>query len=170
MVTGKLIYPDGRTQYQCGRFPSISLQLIELFRLQKLLSKEQRGSLLLGGFFNHERPVSPDWIWGTFFMFKKNILDYFPDKKLTETYFMYQEDLEWCFYVKKAGFKIYYDPAIKVIHHFSSSSRTQELVTRKDLLLENNYRDFLKRHYGIAYTGVFLALLKINKKIHAMLG
>lgn len=122
VITGKLMYPDGSLQYQCGRFPSILLQLVELFRIQKLLKKKRREELLLGGFFDHARIVFPDWIWGTFFMFNVRILEAFPENKLTETYFMYQEDLEWCYYIKQYGFKIAYNPSISIIHCFGSST------------------------------------------------
>lgn len=165
VVTGKLIYPNGQVQYQCGRFPSIKLLLFEIFRLQKLLSKTKAGELMLGGFFDHQRPVYPDWIWGTFFMFSKDILRVFPDGKLSETYFMYQEDLEWCYYIRKAGFKIYYDPKISLIHIFSGSSVSQAQNELKSARLKKNFDDFLDRHYGLIYFKVYKFLQKVNQTL-----
>ena len=118
VITCKLMYPDGNIQHQCGRFPSIALQLIELFRIQKLMPKKAREQLLLGGFFDHNRPMYPDWIWGTFFMFKKEVLKCFEKQQLPDTYFMYQEDLEWCYRIQQCHYKIFYDPSYYIIHHF----------------------------------------------------
>ena len=71
ITTGQLRYPDGRLQYQCGRFPSLRLQLVELLRLQKGVSTQKRGEVLLGTFFGHETPFRPDWVWGTYFHVKR---------------------------------------------------------------------------------------------------
>lgn len=165
IVTGKLVYPNGQVQHQCGRFPSIKLLLFEIFRLQKLLPKSKAEELMLGGFFDHQRPVYPDWIWGTFFMFSKKILSAFPDGKLSETYFMYQEDLEWCYYVQKSGFKIYYDPKISVIHIFSGSSVSQEQNELKKYRLAKNFDNFLRRHYGFLYFKIYKYLQKVNQTL-----
>ncbi|MCU0418234.1 MAG: glycosyltransferase family 2 protein [Cyclobacteriaceae bacterium] len=165
VVTGKLVYPSGEVQPQCGRFPSLSLQLAELFRLQKLLSKHARGRWLLGGFFDHLSPVYPDWIWGTFFCFSSDLLKIFPGRKLPETYFMYQEDLEWCYQLHKHGRKIYYDPRIVVIHHFSGSATNQQLNEQKNKLLRDNLHHFMVRTYGRVYTFLFECLGALNKAI-----
>ena len=162
VITCKLVYPDGRVQHQCGRFPSISLQIIELFRLQKLLPKGTREKLLLGGFFDHNRSAYPDWIWGTFFMFKATVLNCFKDQKLPDTYFMYQEDLEWCYFIRRCRYKIFYEPSYQIIHHFSASSSEQHLISKKKELLIKNFENFLTRLYGKSYTKIFLLLQRLN--------
>jgi len=36
---------------------------------------------------------------------------------LCEDYIMYMDDIDWCFRAKKAGWKIYYVPLMKVMHY-----------------------------------------------------
>ena len=143
VITGKLLFPDGQLQHQCGRFPSISRQLVELFRIQKLMPKDYREQFMLGGFFDHNRPVYPDWIWGTFFMFKREILKTFSFQSLPETFFMYAEDLEWCFYIKKSGFNILYTPEVSVIHYFSGSIARNDLTELKAKQITQNIKRFI---------------------------
>src|SRR5690554_1692874 len=88
VITSKLIYPNGEVQKQCRRFETISRLLIEQLRIHKLWSKEKRGKKMLGFYFDHQTEVNPDMIWGTFFMFKREILTCFPENKLAETFFM----------------------------------------------------------------------------------
>lgn len=137
VLTCKLVYPNGSIQHQCSRFPSIHLNLIELFRLHKLLSKEKRSKLLLSSYFDHETSTDPDWIWGTFFMFKRDILPKLNDKKLDETFFMYYEDVKWCYDFKNLGVSVSYLADTKIIHHVGSSSSSElriNNITKNELL------------------------------------
>jgi GT2 family glycosyltransferase len=164
VITGKLLYPDGALQYQCGRFPSILLQCVELFRIQKLLPTKTREHLLLGGFFDHLSPAKPDWIWGAFFMFHTKILTAFPKGILPETYFMYQEDLEWCYLLRKGGYQIRYDPTIGVIHYFGGSIKSSGAY--RQMWLRTNFRDFVKRYYGLLFSVIYFALMKLNHDVN----
>ena len=68
-----------------------------------------RGKRFLGPYFSYDTPLEVDWVWGAFMFFRSSLLDIYPDKKLTESFFYY-EDVEWCYLAKKAGFKTYFDP------------------------------------------------------------
>src|SRR5690554_2468588 len=110
VITSKLIYPSGIIQQQCRKFESLTTLLIEQLRIHKLWSKEKRGKKMLGFYFDHQTEVNPDMIWGTFFMFKREILTCFPENKLAETFFMYGEDHEWCYQLKTfTDYHILYD-------------------------------------------------------------
>jgi hypothetical protein len=162
VITCKLVYSNSNVQHQCGRFPSILLQILELLRFQKLLSKRTREKIFLGGFFDHHHSTYPDWIWGTFFMFKKEILKSFDGQKLPETYFMYQEDLEWCYLIQRNGYKIFYDASHKVLHHFSGSSPRADQASKRHQLVNNNLRDFLVRFHGKFYAKFFFTFQRLN--------
>jgi GT2 family glycosyltransferase len=167
VITCKLVFPNGEVQHHCGRFPSIILQLIELFRIQKILPKRLRGNLMLGGFFDYSRIIYPDWIWGTFFMIKTEVLSILPNGKFPETYFMYVEDLEWCYAIDKAGYKIYFDPSFKIIHHAGSSSIP---FFGKELnpMIKSNFKDFVIRQKGKFMASIFFGLQRINYFLSAL--
>src|SRR5690242_8685003 len=86
VATAKLFYPGGNLQHNCQRFPSVRYRLFELLRLQKFLPKRVGGKILLGPFFNYDELVYPDWVWGTFFMFKKDLLNSLENGKLAEDF------------------------------------------------------------------------------------
>lgn len=71
-----------------------------------------------------------DAITGAFFMTRKSVLD--KVGLFDEDYFMYGEDLDLCFRIKKAGYKIMFVPSAKIIHYKGISSgikeHTQELT------------------------------------------
>jgi GT2 family glycosyltransferase len=141
VAAAQLQYPNGQVQHNCQRFPSISATLFELFRLQKLMPNFSE-RVLLGSFFKHDVIVYPDWVWGTFFMFPKVLLNTFPDKKLAETFFMYGEDMEWCMEFKNRGYSIGFVPEAKVLHHLGKSGATA------NLWIQQNNITFLQQYYS----------------------
>lgn len=120
-LSAKLIYPDGRVQLVCNRFPSFMREAVELLRLHKLLSPRRRGEVFLSSYFPHEYEIEVDWIWGAFLMFPRKALAAFPNKRLTETFFMYGEDREWCYLIKAAGYSVLFYPDALVVHHLGGS-------------------------------------------------
>lgn len=161
VATGQLRYPDGRLQYQCGRFPSLRLQLVELFRLQKAMSAEKRGEMLLGTFFGHETPFRPDWVWGTYFHVKRRVLAELPGGKLPDDFFMYAEDLQWCYAVRKLGYEIEYVPAAHILHHFAQSTRQEKKLNQLNMILRNE-DIFLRREYGSWSTASYYLAKMLN--------
>ncbi|PIS22937.1 glycosyl transferase family 2 [candidate division WWE3 bacterium CG08_land_8_20_14_0_20_40_13] len=63
---------------------------------------------------------------GSFFLTRKKILDYL--KGFDEKYFMYGEDLDLSYRIKKLGWKIYFVPTIKAYHYKGLSSGIKKLT------------------------------------------
>lgn len=144
VVSARLVYPDGRHQSVAQRFPSVKYQLIELLRLQKLMSRRKAGHVLLGSFFDHNENVSADWVWGAWFLFPRSILAKLPGNRLDDTYFMYYEDMQWCMDIRKLGYGVHFCADAEVVHLMGGSSASKkELMTRNgEIFLERNYSSF----------------------------
>lgn len=83
---------------------------------------------------NMEEIHEVDAISGSFFLIKKSILD--KVGLFDESYFMYAEDLDLSFRIKKAGYKIMYVPEVKIIHYKGIASgiksHSQNISTATD--------------------------------------
>ncbi len=146
VLTGQLQYKNGIIQNNCQAFPSIFLKVLEISRLHKLLRRKTRAKLFYGAYFTHTEPIYPDWVWGTYFMFDKNILKKFPEHKLHDDYFMYIEDLQWCYYIRKHLKKqILFNPDIKILHLVGKSGAS------KNELMKKNYKDFIIKQHSVIY-------------------
>ncbi|HMQ80786.1 MAG TPA: sugar transferase, partial [Ignavibacteria bacterium] len=66
-----------------------------------------------------------DAIVGAFMLIKKDI--YEKVKGFDEDYFMYGEDLDLCFRIKKAGYSIYYYPQTSIIHYKGESTKKSSI-------------------------------------------
>ena len=146
MTTCQLLYPDGRIQYNCRRFRTISWELLEIFPLYKLLPKAKREALMLHHYFDHQSFADCDWVWGAFMLFPKSIIQKLPKKKLSDDFFMYCEDTLWCWDFKQLGYKIHFLPQAKVMHvHKGSVSKDKWLKIRTTSI--RNHAQFMKKFY-----------------------
>ncbi|TGD82985.1 glycosyltransferase family 2 protein [Hymenobacter wooponensis] len=142
VVSARLVYPDGQHQAVAQRFPSVFVPLAEILRLQKLVPKSISGEILLGAFFDHQKTVKADWVWGAFFMFSASILNQLPGQKLDDKFFMYYEDMQWCWDIKKLGYEIHFFADAEVVHLMGGSSGA-----KNEMMLKNE-QIFMKSNYG----------------------
>ena len=142
VVTTKLMFEDGRAQSVAQLFPNIIWNMLELLRFQKFFPKIGN-RLLMGGFFDYKTELEIDWTWGAFFMFPKYLLKKIPNQKLNDDFFMYCEDMLWCWNFKKIGYKIMYIPYGEVFHIFGGTSsigyRKAQLKINHNLFITQNY-------------------------------
>lgn len=65
---------------------------------------------------------------------------------LDETFFMYGEDLDWAYRIKRRGWRIYYQPATRVLHYKGATSSR-----RSERMIVEFYRAmylFHRKHYA----------------------
>ncbi|MEP7111423.1 MAG: glycosyltransferase family 2 protein [Ferruginibacter sp.] len=146
MATCQLIYPDGKIQFNCRRFRTISWELLEIFPLYKLLPKAKREMLMLHRYFDHQSFADCDWVWGAFMLFPKTIIQQLPQKKLSDDFFMYCEDTLWCWDFKQLGYQVHFLPEAKVMHvHRGSTDR--EKMKKVWITSIKNHAKFMKKFY-----------------------
>ena len=74
---------------------------------------------------------------------------------LDEDYFMYAEDLDWCYRIKQAGYTIWYNPEYEIIHHKKQSGRESssvELQKKTQRYFWQTMKIFYEKHYTKKYT------------------
>jgi N-acetylglucosaminyl-diphospho-decaprenol L-rhamnosyltransferase len=120
----RMIFPDGRSQLSARSFPTIASFLKRALSTNNMTKKfhklAQRGD---------REPVEPhgsselrpvDWILGGCMMIRRSAFaDIGP---LDEKYFLYYEDIDWCFRAHLQGWKIGFLPTACVIHDYKRSS------------------------------------------------
>ncbi|OGE34502.1 hypothetical protein A3H85_00830 [Candidatus Daviesbacteria bacterium RIFCSPLOWO2_02_FULL_40_8] len=151
-VTPKIIFEDGRVDMTAHRgFPTPWASLLyflgddSLYHLSKIKINQ---------------PHEVDAITGAFFFTSKEVLE--KVGVFDEDYFMFAEDIDLCFRIKKAGLKIVYLPNVQVVHFKGISSglkkQTQEqsaadLETKKRSLnyFYETMKTFYKKHLEKKY-------------------
>ena len=135
----RLTYTDGKLQHTARKFRSIKNEILDLLRpFLKLMPYKKRSALMLNQYFNGNYNTYADWVSGAFMMFRKEVLDQLPGRKLDERFFMYGEDQLWCYQFTQLGYRSYYlaDTTVIHIHNASTEPSKQLQLLKKFLELE----------------------------------
>lgn len=115
-----LLNTDGSIQPSCFAFTTVrdvlfeSLGLTALFPASRLFNR--RG---LGG-FDRRRVRQVDWVSGACLLVRRPVIEQIG--LLDESFFMYGEELDWCYRMKQSGMPVAFFPGARVVHHGRASS------------------------------------------------
>jgi GT2 family glycosyltransferase len=144
----RLIYPDGRAQNCCNRFPRLSSAFKRLV-LQRFLNgpiiHDQYREEAIG------REFEPDWIMATSLMIRRVALQ--QTGTYDEQFEVFYEEVDLCRRLRLCGWTVAWVPEAFVKHHHGVSNF--KLLSERDivfrvLLYQSRYRYF-RKHYGKAY-------------------
>lgn len=148
----RLLNTDGSLQTSCVQsFPTIANQLLDFdFLRRKFPTWKLWGTRSL--YRTDNEPADVDAISGACFMMKRNICE--KVGMFSETYFMYSDDLDLSFKIKKAGYRILYLSDCTVTHHGGKSSAKQE-DNFADLWQRESLAQFFRQAHGPIYAALY---------------
>ena len=119
----QLLNPDGSKQNSIANFPSLATELLNKSLLRwlfpgKFPGKERR----------YQDPVEVDSVIGACMMVRRKAAERVG--WLDEDYFLFLEETDWCFRIKKAGWKIYHCPEAEVTHLQGKSAEMEKEKAR----------------------------------------
>ena len=152
---GNLYYEDMRpnTSYFLS-FPSLSSELDSLFLNRPSIWAGKRRE----SFNKSKTPKEVAYISGADLMIKRSVLD--ECGSFDSDFFMYFEETELCYRIKKAGYKIMSVPSSEIIH-LTGKSYTKNTKIPSPMYLESKHIYINKTTKGIKrYIYNFVACLK----------
>jgi N-acetylglucosaminyl-diphospho-decaprenol L-rhamnosyltransferase len=118
-VAPRVDNPDGTLYPSVRAFPTMSDAIGHAFlgfvAPQNRFSRRYR---MLD--WDHSRASDVDWASGTCLMLRAAALG--DDARFDESYFMYVEDVDLCWRLRDAGWRVAYEPAGRVVHTVGASS------------------------------------------------
>jgi len=111
----KVLNQDGTFQKQCRRGFARPIEVFSYFlKLDRIFPKNRIIGNYVKTYLPEDEIVEVDAVSGSCMMIRKDLISNIG--YLDERYFTYQEDTDYCFQAKKAGWKVYYLPFASVIH------------------------------------------------------
>ncbi|MEO6758172.1 MAG: glycosyltransferase family 2 protein [Saprospiraceae bacterium] len=105
------------------------------------------------GQFRESSPTA--YAHGAAMMIPRRVLDQVGP--MSEDFFLYYEELDWCVRIRKAGYSIWMEPRARVYH--KESLTVQSLGALKTYYLNRNRILFMRRHSQSGYLGLFYTYL-----------
>jgi hypothetical protein len=152
----RVLLPDGSLDKAARRkFPNPRNAFLRLFGLKKFSDYNVVSPI--------DQELEVDAVMGAYLLIRKDVVNRIG--LLDEEYFMYGEDLDWCWRVKEAGYKVMYYPKAEITHFKYGSS--QLIPFRTIRLAHTAMKIFYRKHYAKKYSWLFnqLVYLGINLRM-----
>ncbi|AEG18604.1 glycosyltransferase family 2 protein [Methanobacterium paludis] len=153
----KVVLPDSTLDKACRRsFPDVDVSFYRMIGLSHLFPKSKHFGRYNLTYLNEDETYEVDCITGAFMLVRSIAIN--EVGLLDETFFMYGEDIDWCYRIKAAGWKIIYYSSAKIVHYKGASSTKNT----KPNLIHEFYRAmhiFYKKHYKTQYPRIITAIV-----------
>lgn len=147
----RLLNADGTLQPSCHPVPTLSREFWRMFYLDALVP--------YGTYDMHkwdmEQPREVDVLMGASMLLRKTALD--KVGLLDEGYFMYSEEVDLCFRLQKAGWKLFWVPQSQVVHYWGQSAK--QVLAEMFLQLYRGKLRFFRKHYGVVAVWLYKIVL-----------
>ncbi|MBC8161376.1 MAG: glycosyltransferase family 2 protein [Roseiflexaceae bacterium] len=153
----RLLLANGRLDLACRRsFPSPSAFVYHAIGLSKLFPKSKRFGAYNLTYLDERQEAEVDAVVGACMLVRGPVVR--EAGLLDEAFFMYGEDLDWCYRIKEYGWKIMYVPSV-VVHHYKRASSSQRPI-RSIRAFYHAMRVFHRKHYAARTPAPLNALIE----------
>jgi len=140
----QLLNSDGSKQNSIANFPSLATELLNKRLLRWLFPKAYPGKER-----NYREPIEVDSVIGACMIVRREAIGQVG--LLDEDYFLFLEETDWCYRMKKAGWKIYHVPQAQ-IYHFQGKGVEIEKKRAKVEYHCSRYRFFKKNRGSLQWS------------------
>ena len=140
----KLVLPDGSLDLACRRsFPTPEVSFYRMTRLSRLFPRSRRFGRYNLTYLDPDQVTEVDSVEGAFMLVQREAI--VKAGLMDGQFFMYGEDLDWAYRIKAAGWRVYYNPAVTVLH-VKRASTCQS--ARAQIEFYRAWDIFYRKHYA----------------------
>lgn len=144
----KVLNMDGTLQLACRRsFPDPAAAFFRITYLSRLFPKNPLFARYNLTFANPDDILEVDALSGSCMMVRRSVISKIG--LLDEDIFMFGEDIDWCWRIKQAGYKVIYLPEAVVYHYHGAASRLRPVGAT--INLHKGMEVFYRKHMAPKY-------------------
>ncbi|BDZ69398.1 glycosyltransferase family 2 protein [Methanobacterium ferruginis] len=158
----KVLLADGNLDKACRRsFPTFSVSAYRMLGLSRLFPRSKRFGRYNLTYLDENQTYEVDCLTGAFMLVRSEAIHLVG--LLDEEFFMYGEDIDWCYRINAGGWKIVYYADAEIVHYKGGSKHAPE-ESRLTHEFYNSMYLFYNKHYrseypwiitGITYMGIW---------------
>ncbi|MBI4172193.1 MAG: glycosyltransferase family 2 protein [Actinobacteria bacterium] len=162
VVGPRLSNPDGSLQRSVRGFPTAWRLATEYFFLRRLAPRSRLLNAFYAGGFDHDEVREAEFVMGACLLVRREAVDEVGG--LDEDYFLFSEEVDWCFRFRQAGWQVLFYPGAECVHVGGAAHGGR-------LLLENvrGHLLFLAKHRGGREAERARRLLRVALRLRALL-
>ena len=113
-VGPRLLNPDATLQRSVRAFPTVWRLSTEYYFLRKLAPRSRALNAFYAGGFGHDEVREADWLMGACMLVRSEAVEEVGG--LDEDFFLFNEESDWCFRFRRAGWEVVFFPGAEVVH------------------------------------------------------
>ena len=160
-----LLNEDRSIQASSGHFPSVRQVIFDQFELRRIFRRYYQENLAVASVDSHPAFKAVPYVSGASMFFRRSALE--SAGVFDEDFFLYFEETELCFRMKRAEIPIVVVLEPKIVHYFGKSSsgyslRRLQMYKRSELL-------FFEKCYGSATKYIVVSIYIVGSLIRLLL-
>ncbi|MGD0915469.1 MAG: glycosyltransferase family 2 protein [Thermodesulfobacteriota bacterium] len=148
---GQLLNRDGSKQNSIANFPSLATELLNKSLLRWMFPKKFPGKER-----NSLEPIEVDSVIGACMIVRRDAMERVG--LLDEGYFLFLEETDWCYRMKKTGWKVYHLPQAEA-YHYQGQSAEREKKKAKVEYYRSRYHFFKKNRGEFQWSILLIGLV-----------
>jgi len=160
-VSACLLNGDESRQYSCSPIPTLRREVLRMLHFPGIRPD---------GYYpmedwNADEPHEVEVILGACMLLRKDVLEQVG--LMDEDYFMYSEEVDLCYRMRKGGWRIYWVPQSRVVHFGGQSTR--QASAEMFLRLYESKLVFFRKNYGRFIAFAYKLLLMVSSLVRLLL-
>lgn len=139
-------------------FPDLKSAFCNLFFLNALFPQSKIFGDYEKTWFSHLEKSTIDVVGGAFLLIKRDLFEKICG--FDERFFLYTEETDLCYRLNSLGYKVLFNPEMK-IQHFQGKSTPNSFTSVRNLFVSENL--FVKLHHRKIYWIIFILVNLLNK-------
>jgi GT2 family glycosyltransferase len=157
----RILNPDGSLQISSHPRPTLPRELWRMFHLDIFLPYAEYPPSK----WETNSSQEVDALMGACLLLRKKVLDQVGF--LDEDYYIYSEEVDLCYRIQRAGWRLYWVPSAEVVHFGGQS--TQQVPTEMFLHLYQGKIKYFRKHHGWPATQFYKLILAIAALVRLVL-
>ena len=157
-VGGKIINTDGSIQLSGKSFPDPMVMLFVTFDLHRIFPNNPVTKKYYHSLEDYGKTHEVEHLMASFLMVRRSVID--KVGLMDEHFFLYCDDVDWCYRIHNAGYEIWYVPSSEVTH--AKGATTSRESYRGIVEYHKSAWYFYKKYYYDKYPKALSALFFVG--------
>ncbi len=158
----RLLNPDGSRQYSCDVFPRRPFRMLFDKIRDRFFPPKQGGWQERMASWDFHGNFLVDYVIGAVLLIRRETFEQIG--VLDEGFFMYAEDIDYCYRAAQTGWQTYYLGSLGIYHYNrGSSEKTPEQTSHLRNMRDRSLQRFYQKHYGALNSFLFSLITRLKR-------